>query len=217
VPISSYSIDGGDATIFNASKILRAVQYRRQFFQSNVLTAGSHTLVITTLADNAFFVLDYFEITRLGATPPTPIQPQLVSASDSTPSRSVLSSTPVIFPTPSPHVVASSITTSSGITTAPSGISTAPSGISTAPSGISTAPYVTAFPVASSKAERPLGPIIGGALGGLALLIIGFIAFMFFRRANDRLRHRGPTLTTNPSCKFSCSLFFFSFLARVCN
>jgi hypothetical protein len=47
-------------------------------------------------------------------------------------------------------------------------------------------------------------PIIGGALGGLSLLAIAFMAFMFFRRKrnDDRSHHGEPTPTINSSRKF---------------
>jgi len=187
VPISSYGIDGGNTTIFHPGNILQATQYRRQFFQSNELTEGSHTLVITTLADNAFFILDYFAITLLSdGTPPISLQ-SIDRASPSMLSTNFLSSTQVLSPTSSSQGVASATTASSGIATASSGLN-------------STAPYVTTSPVASSKVDLPLSLIIGGTLGGLALLIVGFIAFMFFRRrANDRSRYGEPTLTRNSS------------------
>jgi len=135
-------------------------------------------------------------------TPLVTLQP--VDGAPSVLPTDFLSSTQVLSPTSSTQVVASATTAPSGIATAP------PSGIGTASSGLTiTAPYVTAAPVASSKVERPLSLIIGGALGGLALLVAGFIVFMFFRRReNDRSHDGEPTPTTNTSCKFHVHLIF---------
>jgi len=149
VPISSYSIDGGNATIFDAGKLTAQVQQRQQFFQSKELTAANHTLVITSLADNAYFVLDYIAITPIVS----PTVPALVPSSTLN-----LSSTSIL-------------------------------------SG-------TSSPVPSSEAKLPLGPIIGSALGGFALLVVAFAAFMFFRRRrNSRSSaHYGePALAGNSS------------------
>lgn len=145
MPISSYSIDGGNATTFNASKILQDVQYQRQFFQSKELTPANHTIVITTLSDNAYFILDYIAITPL---------------------------------------------------------------VDTAPISSSIVPYSTISPVASSKVERSLGPIIAGILGGLALLIVAFIAFSLFRRrANNRSDPGESKLEKTPVVSFHVPLF----------
>jgi len=59
-------------------------------------------------------------------------------------------------------------------------------------------PIATAFPLPSSTtsplpstSKPPVGPIIGGVLGALALLTIAFIAFLFFRwKKKELLYHR---------------------------
>ena len=62
-------------------------------------------------------------------------------------------------------------------------------------------------PVDSWKDKVPLGLIIGGALGGLALLIFAFIGFMFiWRKSKGHSYERNPTFTSNSSCEFHVSL-----------
>ena len=51
---------------------------------------------------------------------------------------------------------------------------------------ISVTTTTTAQPVAC---KPPLGPILGGVFGGLALLTFAFITFIFFRRRNKNRLH----------------------------
>jgi len=136
-------MDGGTATIFNTT-IQKTVRYQHLLFKSNELNPTSHTLVITTLSDDTYF-LDYIEV-----TPPVTATPSLTLFGAST---------------------------------------------------LATVPLGTTSPVVSSKAGLPLGPIIGGALGGLAILIFAFV--LVHRRSNNR-SHYGEL--TNSSCKFHVPL-----------
>jgi hypothetical protein len=70
-------------------------------------------------------------------------------------------------------------------------------------SSVTTALSATTSPVDSSKDKVPLGFIVGGALGVLALILFAFIGFMFVRRKNKgRSYERKPAFTNNSSCEF---------------
>lgn len=64
VPSVSYSIDGGSPTIYRADVIPPGqFQTRQLFYNSPILPAGRHSLVITTLNETADFVLDFLVYT----------------------------------------------------------------------------------------------------------------------------------------------------------
>lgn len=171
-PMSSYSIDGGAEEIYNAT-LSKIIQYQRPFFQSKQLTPASHTLVITVLSnsENAFFFLDYISVT-----------PNAIASSSTSSTTSSLSST-----------TSSSFSTLSTIVPSPTlGFDTV--------SSVTTTLSATTSPADSSQENLPLGPIIGGSLSGLALLIFAFIGFLFLRRkSKDRSHERNPTFTNNSS------------------
>ena len=112
--LSSYSVDGGTATTFNATEKV-GYQFQQKLFQSATLSdSGPHTIV-ATLENNGTFFIDYFLVIPAGAT-----------------------------------------LTSSGVDSS-----------------------TTAGAGARSHSSRvPLGPVVGGTLGGIALLIIAVLAFL---------------------------------------
>ena len=70
-------------------------------------------------------------------------------------------------------------------------------------SSVTTTRSATTSPVDSSKDKVPLGFIVGGVLGVLALILIAFIGFMFIRKnSKGRSYERKPTFTKNSSCEF---------------
>ncbi|PPQ78925.1 hypothetical protein CVT25_002401 [Psilocybe cyanescens] len=82
-PVSSYSVDNGSKTIFNATEIGN-VQYQQKFFDSGALSPASHTLTITILSNDATYFLDYFTITPTDAlVDPSPSSPLFSSSSSS--------------------------------------------------------------------------------------------------------------------------------------
>ena len=129
-----------------------------------------HKLVITILSDglDETLYLDFFVVPD--SPPPSTIilsstqvfsSTQLLSSTQVFNSTQVFSSTQVITATTTPPGTTSHVVASTGATSQ----------------------------VVSSKAS--LGPIIGGVLGALALLIVAFIAFIYFWWKNkERLHHR---------------------------
>ena len=120
----NYSIDGVARGVYNV-KSYPSTQYQTQFFQLQGLTAGSHSLLITTTTlesdpPGGTFTLDYFAVT------PLPI-----ATTSSLPSSSYTSNS---------------------------------------------------LPSSPFTSNPTTGEIIGGVIGGLALLIFSaaFIAFLLF-------------------------------------
>ena len=141
--VSSYSIDNGSTTIFNATESA-GFQFQQKLFQSARLNESiSHTIVVT-LVNNGTYFIDYF----------------LIVPSDATTSTSASS------------LASSSATDSS-----------------------STAGAVNGSQSHSSRVS--LGPVVGGTLGGLALLIIiAILAFLLCckKRRKDKNRMRESNL-----------------------
>ena len=130
--LSSYSIDNGPTTTHNATE-QSAYQFQQNFFQSGPLVPGSHTLVVTHLANNATLFIDYF----------------------------------LVIPPDSPITLAP---TSTSVTSSMSATSTAP------PAG--------------DGAKTPTAVIIGGTLGGLALIGIAVLVFWLVRKRVKANHHK---------------------------
>ena len=84
---SQYSIDGGPSTLYSPPSPNTQWQYRRQFFRSEEIPYGAHTLVITNLGDQ--FWLDFVQVevpvepgNTQGAPTPSSSIPQPHSAQD---------------------------------------------------------------------------------------------------------------------------------------
>ncbi|KAF8816634.1 hypothetical protein BYT27DRAFT_7181457 [Phlegmacium glaucopus] len=137
--LSSYSIDNGTATTFNASE-QAAFVFQQKLFQSAPLSASTPHTLVATLDNNATFFIDYFLITPVVSS---------TSSSATSSSSSTLSTT------------------------------------STIPTASSSAQ--------SHSSKVPLGPVLGGTLGGVALLIIAIFVFWFSRR---RLKDENQRLKT---------------------
>ncbi|KDR71972.1 hypothetical protein GALMADRAFT_143327 [Galerina marginata CBS 339.88] len=119
-----HGLDNGPAVLYNATEQPQ-FQFQKNLFQSGPLTPASHTLVVTHLANNANFFVDYFLV-----TPPD-----------------------------------------SSITLAPTG------GIDKSHSG-----------------GVPIAAIVGGSLGGFALIVVA--VFVLWHR-QKRAKHRTNTHQTS--------------------
>ena len=69
-PQSSYSVDGGAPIAFVAVQSVD-IQYKQNFFQSDLLPSDIHTLLIENTAHGGDFYVDYVSIISLGDTTPT--------------------------------------------------------------------------------------------------------------------------------------------------
>jgi len=84
----------------------------------------------------------------------------------------------------------------------------------TAPAVITTLSATTPS-LDSAKDKLPVGPIIGGALGGLALLTFAFIGFMFlWKKSKDRSYEMNPTFTNNSSCEYR--FLYYAMYGHLC-
>ena len=139
---SSYSIDGGPTAIHNATEQPQ-FQFRQNFFQSDSLVPGSHTLVVTHLTNNnnARLFIDYF----------------------------------LVIPPNSSITLAPTSTLSTSATSSSSAVITAP------PAGDG---------AKSHSGTTPTAAIIGGSLGGLALIGIAVFVFWLFRKRVKNNRKR---------------------------
>ena len=134
--MSSYAINKGPTTIFNATE-KAGYQFQQKLFQSARLNESvPHTLVVT-LVNNGTFFIDYFLIVPSG-------------------------------------VASSSASTTSN-----------PTGLTTVSGADST---TTAGAGAQSHSSRlSIGPVVGGTIGGLVLLIIAIsVVLLCCKRRKDK-------------------------------
>ena len=81
--LSSYSVDNGPTTTYNATE-QSAYQFQQIFFQSGPLEPSPHTLVVTQLTSNARLIIDYFIIIPPNSSitlAPTSMMPTSVTSS----------------------------------------------------------------------------------------------------------------------------------------
>jgi hypothetical protein len=180
--LSSYSVDGGPTTIFNATE-MATYQFQQKLFESARLTdSGTHTIVVT-LVNNGSFFIDYFLIipSVTGATS--------ISASSSNPT-SLTGTTTVAGASAQPH--SSRVSLASSESSNPSSLTGTTMTVGGANSPTLSSTTVTAGAGAQSHPSRvSLGPAVGGALGGLVLLIIAILAiFLCFKRRKDKNQMR---------------------------
>uniref|UniRef100_A0A8H7XV24 Mid2 domain-containing protein n=1 Tax=Psilocybe cubensis TaxID=181762 RepID=A0A8H7XV24_PSICU len=149
-PSSSYSIDNGTPTVFNGVQSWVPL-YRQRFFASGPLSPTTHTLLITLLSKNSTYFLDYILVTLPDPGATSSSSTSFSSSSTSSSSSSSPSRSPSLRPT----------TTSS---------STSPSSHGSQTS--------TDLPVGASSASHA-GTIVGGVLGGIALILLALIAILY--------------------------------------
>ncbi|KAF9461385.1 hypothetical protein BDZ94DRAFT_1323387 [Collybia nuda] len=214
--ISQYSIDNASPLIFQAPS-RSSTEYGKLFYQSPILSDGEHTLVVTSLSDNTFY-LDFLTIAVEETSP---------SASTSTPQNTTQTVTekaviPTLFtttllssspPASLPNFNPSNIGSNTDQLGPPMGLtSDSPSSptiainhitsmnttlhnpqlYSTPTSGLQTPtqlPNAINFPPSDSQPSNRIliGAIIGGAIAG-ALIISCVIAF-FWRYRQRSVKH----------------------------
>ena len=135
--VSSYRINNGPTTIFNATETA-GYQFQQKLFQSARLNESvPHTLVVT-LVNNGTFFIDYFLVVPVGVT-----------------SASASSSNPTALTT---------VSSADSSTTAGAGL--------------------------QSHSRLSVGPVVGGTLGGVALLMIAILAVLLCWRRKDKDQKR---------------------------
>ncbi|EAU87906.1 hypothetical protein CC1G_01553 [Coprinopsis cinerea okayama7 len=208
VPISNYAIDNLPTVMYTAAPNSQT-QSQVLFFDSGPLSPGTHTLIVSNQREGAFFWLDSFVITPNPAPPPaSPPQadppvtqpapspqegirpdPSPLPGSDRPPP--VGSSNPDPAPSPSPR--------SGQASELPSQISHAHNPETTYDASVTRILVKSREPTPSGSIEdssqgevvgasskgTPVGPIVGGVLGALVLLLLTGFAILFLKR-----RHR---------------------------
>ncbi|KAF8814289.1 hypothetical protein BYT27DRAFT_7250138 [Phlegmacium glaucopus] len=84
--VSTYAINNGVPVVFDAPHV-PTILFNELFYSSPVLSPGEQTLTITNLHDNAWFYLDYFNITMVheaSIANPSSVQPSSVQPSIAT-------------------------------------------------------------------------------------------------------------------------------------
>ena len=81
--VSSYSIDGGNETIFNATE-QTGYQFQQKLFQSATLNDSVPHTIVVTLVNNGTFFIDYFLIVPAGGAISTSASSSVSTAGSST-------------------------------------------------------------------------------------------------------------------------------------
>ena len=203
-PASTYTIDGSDVATFAPTED-NAVHYRQLFFYSSRLASGSHTLVITSTVDNAYFFLDYIQFTSSSnaslttqpTTTTTTPQGQTPNSNQTTTSVTLTTSsqtqTQITTITPSQGSLSSSIpiiTQGSDTlvsSTSSQSLNLTPSHSSNPTPSRSSSFSVSAPSVASSRSSKTsVGAIAGGTIAAAAIVVIAVIVFCLIQRFRRR-------------------------------
>jgi hypothetical protein len=201
-PVSTYSIDGSSSSTF-APTIGKVPVHKMLYYQSPPLQDGEHTLVITSLAKDSYFWLDYFEVTPSISEPPPPILPPDIITTNvvvitippnPSPSTPVTPDEPKDTTTNLPSTGAKprpSNSVDSGKPGSPPDTSKPPDASKTPLYSAYEEPSGTSTPlVASGSSQVPTGAIVGGVMGGvIVFLIIIFLIWRCRRKANARHAH----------------------------
>lgn len=99
-PTTFYTVDNSSTKQPYTATQQADAQYHQQFFQSEVLTSGNHTLQIQYLANTGEYILDYAQI---AITTPTASPSSSTVPSSTVPSSTVPSSTVSAISAPSKH------------------------------------------------------------------------------------------------------------------
>lgn len=209
---TSYAVDGVIVGSYTAPIIAPGyVTTGTLFFQSKDLVNGMHTLVITTTNGTQpnRFLLDYFSYTGLPIVPlssspqssspqPSPsLSSSSLSSSPLSSGQSLSSSLPSSsLSSPSPSPQSSLSLPSSSLSLSPlslsmssiTGSNDAPGSTAILPSTNSAVPGSSQSPLAThtSSLRIRVGAIVGGVLGGIALLVAALLLFMFKKRKNRK-------------------------------
>ncbi|KJA15002.1 hypothetical protein HYPSUDRAFT_48706 [Hypholoma sublateritium FD-334 SS-4] len=198
---SAYSIDGGDAQAFTAVTPTGVVfTFHQLFFSRSGLTAGvSHTLVVTNLVENTWYFLDSIQVEAASTTTTTssPLLPITTTSSTvSTSSTTTAATTPTTTSSSALRTSTTSSQQSSGTSlaktssTGAQSIATSATGgtvvtVTTGGASVILVPTVSPDSV-NLKSSAPTGPIIGGVLGGIIVLLLIIAAFVFLRWRRKR-------------------------------
>ncbi|PPQ76284.1 hypothetical protein CVT26_009679 [Gymnopilus dilepis] len=197
VPVSSYSLDGGAPSFFTAVEG-NTTQNGAIFFQSEILSAGNHTLIVTNEGTDGHIYLDYFVVDiHLNTSAPSS-SPAIPPTNTTVTVTKSVSTTHSFFISNSPS--SSDRTTqfsTSSSTRTPT--STTSSGFwSSTSSSVGSSPWSSAAMTSSSGLPTPWSSpsggaaqvqtdaIVGAVMGGLFLFAV--LGLFYFRRRKHSQR-----------------------------
>lgn len=217
IPVSSYSVDGGNTATYTAPIIQPGgFQTHVAFYQSPVLPPGTHELVITNVNGTApsvlwidFILYDPSQstgetgggATTGGGTSSPSNEPS--SSPSSSPTSSPQSSVPSSPSSTTANASSKTLPISSGTPSTGLSIGTSTSSLTLSTSGSSTfggpvAAGTEGTSLLSTTKRTPTGAIVGGVIGGVvALALLSVLLFLCYRRRrNQQINLHEPTTTT---------------------
>jgi len=209
-PQSSYSLDGGGATVYNRSTTQVLSQYGVIFYTSPIVRNGQHTLTITNLNDENTFFIDNFIIVTNG-----------ISASTNTPDTSTTTGTSTSSSRSSTSSGVSSGTSSSSSSASTTLVTIRSSGSSStfadAPGPSTKTPpnsNVDADPATARSNSGSHTAAIIGAVAALAIVALFIIVCLWLQRRRKKQEETKPWIfssyygggTATPAASLSTSL-----------
>lgn len=209
-PSSFYSVDGQNSKTYTASPT-SSTQSQVLFYNSGTLPNGPHNLVLINLVELDYLWIDYFEITTSNDSPAaatTAAATAPPSSGQVTTSAPPVQTTKVVTQILTSLVTESSTTKLSVVTTVKSDVIQVSSASSTnndaSPSGI---PVVDTGASNAPENNAPVGAIVGGIMGGLAVIILAMFLFVLLKRKrrtgniDDESNRMSPTTGQSASGK----------------
>ncbi|KAF8588067.1 hypothetical protein K439DRAFT_1630094 [Ramaria rubella] len=206
--VSTYVIDGGPASTYTEPPGIVCNQNFFNFFSSPPLINGQHTLYITNLNNNAWFFIDYLQVTSPAATASSTNAVLSASlAGASSPASAILSAStsPIVS---SPTASSATATAAAAATTAASLASElgsytsvpAPGSAATLSSPPTSAPDSNPTPSSvhsesnaiSTSRPMSMGAMVGIAVGGAAVVAIFIVALVLWRKMKQSSKKPVP-------------------------
>ncbi|KJA14930.1 hypothetical protein HYPSUDRAFT_220245 [Hypholoma sublateritium FD-334 SS-4] len=221
-PTTVYSLDNLPTKQSYTAVQQSQAQYRQQFFQSEILSSGAHTLEIQYQANEGQFILDYVQVqaaqgnsnqaptigttltqttTTTATLAPTVSTKATDSTSDSsTASTSESSTTPTSatgsttqFSTKPGQTGLTTSTTPPGESSGTAQATSTAPGLVTTPTGSSSSPTSPAASLSERRTHNTM-PIVGGVVGGIVLIGIVIIGAIIWRKKRNRVKTLPTTL-----------------------
>ncbi|TFK19651.1 hypothetical protein FA15DRAFT_759892 [Coprinopsis marcescibilis] len=198
-PLSMYSVDSGATTRYLGTQI-ESTQSQVLFYDSGPLSAGSHTLFVTNEQELDFLWLDSFMITPNPPAPPEVPSALPVPAPVPSPEALPIPSSAPVYIESVPSPVATQVPVGTNRPSSPTPSNDGPSSSSDAsaiPRPFVNEVFITTgggnaggSPSLTAKDANavPVGAIVGGVLGALALIGILLLGFVFMKRRQRKSR-----------------------------
>ncbi|KIJ45894.1 hypothetical protein M422DRAFT_46473 [Sphaerobolus stellatus SS14] len=170
VTSSKYAVDDITPSVYTVPQDLEQIQYQVQFYKSPVLEDGDHYIWVSNLNKDAWYWLDFFEVTSVAVVSPT----------------SVFSS-PSFLPTIRPTITS---TSSSPITSSTGSLTVNETSVATPGLNIS----------GGTSAESSRSRLSSGAIAGITVSVViaaaSALSAIWWWLRRKRLRNTGPDAHT---------------------